>query len=89
MSLKSGVFLLVYWFVNLTLTDKHGTKIYRDLSTLGEGKRKKAKTNNKEQQNIPTIQEEMDVTSVQHTSTEEDSQKPDHTCSTCTKGVRT
>ena len=26
LSLKSGFFLLVYWFVTLTLTDKHGTK---------------------------------------------------------------
>ena len=26
LSLKSGLFPLVYWFVNLTLTDKHGTK---------------------------------------------------------------
>ena len=26
LSLKSGFFLLVYWFVNLTLTEKHGTK---------------------------------------------------------------
>ena len=38
---------------------------------------------------MPTIQEEIDVTSVQPTSTEKDSQKPDHTCPTCTKGVRT
>ena len=29
----SGLFPLVYWFVNLT--DKHGPKIYRDLSVLG------------------------------------------------------
>ena len=26
LSLKSGFFLFVHWFVNLTLTDKHGTK---------------------------------------------------------------
>ena len=26
LSLKSGFFLLVHWFVNLTLTNKHGTK---------------------------------------------------------------
>ena len=26
LSLKSGFFPIVYWLVNLTLTDKHGTK---------------------------------------------------------------
>ena len=26
LSLKSGFFPLFYWFVNFTLTDKHGTK---------------------------------------------------------------
>ena len=30
-----------YWFVNLAVTDKHGTKIYRDLSALGSSARKR------------------------------------------------
>ena len=29
------LFPLICWFVNFTLKDKHGTKIYRDLPTLG------------------------------------------------------
>ena len=31
LSLKSGFFLSVYWFVNLTLSDKHGTKNLQGL----------------------------------------------------------
>ena len=27
-------FQLVYWFVDVILADKHGTKIYRELSVL-------------------------------------------------------
>ena len=30
--LKSGFYSLVFWFLNLTLTDKHGTKIYKGSS---------------------------------------------------------
>ena len=61
----------------------------KDNHLKENGQEKQTETNNKEKQNIPTTQEEMDVTSVQPTSTEKDSQKPDHTCPTCTKEVRT
>ena len=37
LSLKSGFFPLFYWFVNFTLTDKHGTKNFWDLSALALG----------------------------------------------------
>ena len=34
--LKVRLFPAVYWLVNLVVSDKHGTKIYRDLSALEE-----------------------------------------------------
>ena len=34
--LKVRLFLVVYWLVNLVVSDKHGIKIYWDLSALEE-----------------------------------------------------